>query len=110
MTRSAQTALNPLAARLNEELDESGPEVLAMLSAYGRRLYFPKGILSQSAEAKEKAHQFNATIGIATQDSTLARRRLADGFQRPKPDRSGDNGQSRKRKPPECGLKHSGGF
>ena len=28
--------------------------------------FFPKGILSQSAEAKEKAHKFNATIGIAT--------------------------------------------
>jgi len=68
MTRSAPTALNPLAARLNEEIEEAGPEVLAMLSAYGRRLYFPKGILSQSAEAKEKAHQFNATIGIATED------------------------------------------
>ena len=38
-----------------------------MLSAYGRRLYFPKGILSQSAEAKEKAHRVNATIGIATE-------------------------------------------
>ena len=38
-----------------------------MLSAFGRRAYFPKGILSQSAEAKEKAHRFNATIGIATE-------------------------------------------
>ena len=31
----------------------------------GRRLYFPKGILAQSAEAKEKASRYNATIGIA---------------------------------------------
>ena len=38
-----------------------------MLSPLGRRLYFPKGILSQSAEAKEKGHRFNATIGIATE-------------------------------------------
>ena len=68
MTRSAQTALNPLATRLNEELKESGPEVLGMLSAYGRRRYFTKGIRSQAAPAQEKAHQFNATIGIATQD------------------------------------------
>ncbi|MDH3521404.1 MAG: aminotransferase class I/II-fold pyridoxal phosphate-dependent enzyme, partial [Myxococcales bacterium] len=36
-------------------------------SGLGRRLYFPKGILSQSAEAKAKAHRFNATIGIATE-------------------------------------------
>ncbi len=67
MTRSLPSAPNPLAAQLNEQLESAAPEVLAMLSGYGRRLYFPKGILSQSAEAKEKAHQFNATIGIATQ-------------------------------------------
>jgi aspartate/methionine/tyrosine aminotransferase len=67
MTRSAPTALNPLATQLNKDLEGAGPAVLAMLSGYGRRLYFPKGILSQSAEAKEKAHQFNATIGIATE-------------------------------------------
>jgi aspartate/methionine/tyrosine aminotransferase len=60
--------LNPLAVELNERLEAAAPEVLEMLSALGRRLYFPKGILSQSAEAKAKAHRFNATIGIATED------------------------------------------
>jgi aspartate/methionine/tyrosine aminotransferase len=45
----------------------AAPEILAMLSSMGRRLYFPKGILSQSAEAKQKAKRFNATIGIATE-------------------------------------------
>jgi len=59
--------LNPLAKALNDALDAAAPEVGAMLSAFGHRLYFPKGILSQSAEAKEKAHRFNATIGIATE-------------------------------------------
>ncbi len=59
--------VNPIAAALNDALDTAAPEVGAMLSAFGRRLYFPKGILSQSAEAKEKAHRFNATIGIATE-------------------------------------------
>ncbi len=59
--------LNPLAAQLNERLEKAAPEVAAMLSAYGRRLYFPKGILSQGAEAKKHAHRFNATIGIATE-------------------------------------------
>ena len=39
-----------------------------MLSALGRRLYFPKGILTQGAEAKQKAHRLNATIGIATEN------------------------------------------
>jgi len=60
-------ALNPLARDLNERLAAAAPEVLEMLSALGRRLYFPKGILSQSAEAKARAHRFNATIGIATE-------------------------------------------
>jgi aspartate/methionine/tyrosine aminotransferase len=58
---------NPLAQQLNERLAQAAPEVLAMLSPLGRRLYFPKGILSQSAEAKQKGKRFNATIGIATE-------------------------------------------
>ncbi|MEE2674069.1 MAG: aminotransferase class I/II-fold pyridoxal phosphate-dependent enzyme [Myxococcota bacterium] len=61
-------ALNPLAEALNEELAAAAPEILAMLSALGKRAYFPKGILSQTAEAKEKADRFNATIGVATED------------------------------------------
>ncbi|MBI4600337.1 MAG: aminotransferase class I/II-fold pyridoxal phosphate-dependent enzyme [Planctomycetes bacterium] len=57
----------PLAAELNASLEKEAPAVLEMLSDLGRRLYFPKGIISQSAEAKAKAHRFNATIGIATE-------------------------------------------
>ena len=64
---AADASLNPLARALNETLKKSAPEVLAMLSPLGRRLYFPKGILSQSAEAKQRAKRFNATIGIATE-------------------------------------------
>jgi len=60
-------SVNPLARQLNESLEAAAPEVLALLSPLGRRLYFPKGILSQSAEAKARAHRFNATIGIATE-------------------------------------------
>jgi len=41
---------------------------MEMLSDMGRNLFFPKGILSQSAEAKEKAYKLNATIGIATEN------------------------------------------
>jgi aspartate/methionine/tyrosine aminotransferase len=66
MTASDE-ALNPLARELNATLEKNAPEVLAMLSPLGRRLYFPKGILSQSAEAKARAKRFNATIGIATE-------------------------------------------
>lgn len=63
----AEPTLNPLARELNQKLESDAPEVLAMLSPLGRRLYFPKGILSQSAEAKERGKRFNATIGIATE-------------------------------------------
>jgi len=59
--------LNPLPRELNERLEKAAPEVLSMLSQLGRRLYFPKGILTQSAEAGARAHRFNATIGIATE-------------------------------------------
>ena len=62
--------LNPLAVELNAALEKAAPEVLAMLSARGRRLYFPKGILTQGAEAKAKGKRFNATIGIATEGGT----------------------------------------
>lgn len=64
---NASPVIHPLAKGLNERLEAASPEILAMLSSMGRRLYFPKGILSQSAEAKQKATRFNATIGIATE-------------------------------------------
>ncbi len=67
MPPSDDESLNPLARELNEALAAVAPEVLAMLSPLGRRLYFPRGILSQSAEAKARGHRFNATIGIATE-------------------------------------------
>ena len=57
--------MNPLAEQLNQTLKAFAPQVYDMLSDVGRKLFFPKGILSQSAEAKEKAHTINATIGIA---------------------------------------------
>ncbi|KIH77346.1 Aspartate/methionine/tyrosine aminotransferase [Geoalkalibacter ferrihydriticus] len=59
--------MNPLAAELNEMLVQHNSNVLESLSDLGKNLFFPKGILTQSAEAKEKAHKFNATIGIATE-------------------------------------------
>ncbi|HDI60713.1 MAG TPA: aminotransferase class I/II-fold pyridoxal phosphate-dependent enzyme [Desulfobacteraceae bacterium] len=58
--------MNPIAAQLNEIIAQGNPNLLQMLSPIGQALFFPKGILSQGAEAKEKAHRFNATIGIAT--------------------------------------------
>ena len=55
----------PLASELNEVIERENPHVFGMLSRLGKRLYFPKGILAQSEEAKDKAKQCNATIGIA---------------------------------------------
>src|SRR5262245_39461821 len=60
-------ALHPLAQALNQSLEQASPEVFSMLSGLGKRLYFPKGILAQGAEAKTKGKRFNATIGIATE-------------------------------------------
>ena len=57
--------MNPLAEQLNQTIKSAAPHVYDMLSDVGKKLFFPKGILSQSAEAKEKAHAINATIGIA---------------------------------------------
>ena len=59
--------MNPLAKELNDVILEVNPYVYEMLSEVGKKLFFPKGILSQTAEAKEKAYRFNATIGMATE-------------------------------------------
>ncbi|HEX9593795.1 MAG TPA: aminotransferase class I/II-fold pyridoxal phosphate-dependent enzyme [bacterium] len=59
--------MNPLASELNAILRRGNVHLADMLSEVGKNLFFPKGILSQSAEAKEKAHRFNATIGMATE-------------------------------------------
>jgi aspartate/methionine/tyrosine aminotransferase len=60
--------MHPLAQDLNTTIHAVNPHVLEMLSPLGRELYFPKGILSQSAEAKQAAHRYNATIGTAMED------------------------------------------
>jgi phosphoenolpyruvate carboxykinase (GTP) len=60
--------IRPLAAELNEVIERENPHVFALLSEFGKRLYFPKGILAQSAEAKEKAKRYDATIGIAAEN------------------------------------------
>ncbi len=57
--------LNPLAIQLNEQLRDAAPVVFALLSELGKRIYLPKGILSQTAEANTAAHRFNATRAIA---------------------------------------------
>lgn len=48
------------AKKLNEELKNS--VISSLLSDYGKRIFLPKGIIVQGADAKGK--EFNATIGI----------------------------------------------
>jgi len=55
--------MNTLAVELNTVLD--GTVAGRLLSSLGKRLYFPKGIIAQSGEAKKLAHRANATIGMA---------------------------------------------
>jgi len=63
--------MNPLARELNEIIYSANPYTLEMLSKVGQNLFFPKGILTQSAEAKEKAFKYNATIGMAMEKGQL---------------------------------------
>jgi phosphoenolpyruvate carboxykinase (GTP) len=60
--------IRPLATALNETIERENPYVYSMLSEFGKRLYFPKGILAQSAEAKDKAKRYDVTIGIAREN------------------------------------------
>ena len=55
-----------LAEELNQTLE--GSAAARLLSPLGRRMYMPKGLLAQSAEATERAKRFNATIGMAYAD------------------------------------------
>ncbi len=57
--------MNSIAVELNQVLEGTAAQTL--LSDLGKRMYFPKGIVAQSAEAKQKATRYNATVGMATQ-------------------------------------------
>ena len=58
---------NPLAEQLNKKLGDR--PIFDLLSDFGRRLYFPRGVVAQTAEAARGAHRFNATVGMATDGS-----------------------------------------
>ena len=63
--------LNPLAIELNKQIQNASPVVFALLSKLGKRIYLPRGILSQTAEANAKAHRFNATRAIALENDDM---------------------------------------
>lgn len=62
--------LNPLAQELNECLKDTVAGEL--LSDEGSRMYFPKGIIAQSEEARKGASKANGTIGMTIIDGTPA--------------------------------------
>jgi aspartate/methionine/tyrosine aminotransferase len=64
------SSLDPLAVELNTIIKKNDENLFNMLSKFGQRIFFPKGILSQSAEANAQAKKTNATIGIATEKGT----------------------------------------
>jgi len=63
--------MHPIAKELNQQIEAEHPILMSMPSDVGTKLFLPKGILSQSAEAKEKAHRLNATIGIAKEEGRI---------------------------------------
>ena len=63
--------LNPIAIELNERIRVTASTVFELLSELGKRIYLPKGILSQTAEAGTKAHRFNATRAIAQEGDNM---------------------------------------
>lgn len=81
--------MNPIAQTLNGIIEKKNPYLLEMLSDTGKNLFFPKGILSQSAEAKEKAYRLNATIGLATeQGGTMHLTSVMDSVRNLRPEES----------------------
>ena len=59
--------IHPEAKILNDKLQRISSFPYDCLSGLGKKLFYPKGILAQSAEAGKKADKkFNATIGSAT--------------------------------------------
>ena len=56
--------MEALAKELNQILEGSIADKL--MSDLGKRMFFPKGIVAQAAEAGSKAKKYNATVGMAT--------------------------------------------
>ncbi len=62
--------ITPLAQELNDVL--KGTSAGDLLSDLGQRLYFPKGIIAQSGEARKLGHTANGTIGMTVINGTPA--------------------------------------
>ena len=62
--------INSLAQELNDSLKGTTP--FELLSDLGQRMYFPKGIIAQSGEAKQLGKTANGTIGMTVIDGKPA--------------------------------------
>ncbi|MCR5725247.1 MAG: aminotransferase class I/II-fold pyridoxal phosphate-dependent enzyme [Treponema sp.] len=62
--------LNPLAQELNDTLH--GTVAAELFSDLGKRIFFPKGIIAQSGEAKQLGKTANGTIGMTVINGTPA--------------------------------------
>ena len=60
--------MNEIAKEMNNILKKKSPTIFSLLSDFGKEIYMPKGIISQSEEAKLHAYECNATIGIAKEN------------------------------------------
>ncbi len=63
--------LNPIAIELNKTIEQENNTVFGMLSDFGRRMFFPKGILEQSKKVSVKNPRLKATLGMAVNDGDL---------------------------------------
>ncbi|MDR3356083.1 MAG: aminotransferase class I/II-fold pyridoxal phosphate-dependent enzyme [Spirochaetaceae bacterium] len=73
--------MDELAVELNNILE--GTAAWRLLSDFGKRMYFPRGIIAQSGEAKKAAAKANGTIGMAFSNG---RPMLLPGFKRYMPE------------------------
>lgn len=60
--------ISPLAQELNDVLQDTTAG--SLLSDLGKRIYFPKGIIAQSGEAKQLGKVANGTIGMTVLNGT----------------------------------------
>lgn len=75
--------IHPLAQELNDAL--AGSVAGDLLSDLGKRIFFPRGIIAQGAEAKKLGTVANATVGMTVVDKKPA---MLDAIQRLAPELS----------------------
>jgi aspartate/methionine/tyrosine aminotransferase len=67
---------------LNDRIKRNNPVVYQLLSRKGQKIFFPKGILYQGWQAKEKKVAINATLGTALEEdgSPMVLRSVAENI------------------------------